>query len=118
MLTLFPQAAALSRAGTAAQFLLRHPCTLLLKGARTLTTDGSSVLYNSTGGPFMANGGQGDVLAGVVAGLAAQGLSCFQAASLAAFLCGRAASIARAKMGQPLCVCATDLLPYLTSILG
>ncbi len=118
MLTLFPQAAALSRAETAAQFLLRHPCTLLLKGARTLTTDGSSVLYNSTGGPFMANGGQGDVLAGVVAGLAAQGLSCFQAASLAAFLCGRAASIARAKMGQPLCVCATDLLPYLTSILG
>ena len=115
MRTLFPQAAELSRAETAAQFLLRHPCTLLLKGARSLITDGSSILYNSTGGPFMANGGQGDVLAGVVAGFAAQGLSPFHAAALGAFICGRAAGIARAKLGHPLCVCATDLLPFLTA---
>lgn len=115
MRALFPQAAALSRAETAAQFLLRHPCTLLLKGARSLISDGSTTLYNSTGGPFMANGGQGDVLAGTVAGLAAQGLSPFHAAALGAFLCGRAAGIARAKLGYPLCVCASDLLPCLTA---
>lgn len=115
MRALFPQAANLSRAETAAQFLLNHPCTLLLKGARSLITDGSSVLYNSTGGPFMANGGQGDVLAGVVAGFAAQGLSPFHAAALGAFICGRAADIARAKLGHPLCVCASDLLPCLTA---
>ncbi len=114
MLALFPQAAELSRAEAAAQFLLHHPCTLLLKGARTLIANGTSTLYNSTGGPFMANGGQGDVLAGVVAGLAAQGLSCFHAASLAAYLCGRAAGIANVQLGCPLSVCATDLLPYLT----
>ena len=115
MLALFPQAADLARAETAAQFLLRHPCTLLLKGARSLISDGASILYNSTGGPFMANGGQGDVLAGAVAGLAAQGLSPFHAAALGAFLCGRAAGIARARQGFPLCVCARDLLPCLTA---
>ena len=63
----------------------------------------------------MANGGQGDVLAGVVAGFAAQGLSPFHAAALGAFICGRAAGIARARLGHPLCVCATDLLPCLTA---
>ena len=115
MLALFPQASSLTRTETAAQFLLRHPCTLLLKGARSLITDGSSAIYNSTGGPYMANGGQGDVLAGIVAGLAAQKLSCLHAAALAAYLCVRAATMAWAQQGRPLSIRATDLFPFLTA---
>ena len=42
----------------------------------------------------MACGGQGDVLTGVIAGLLAQGISTFDAARLAAWLCGRAAELA------------------------
>ena len=114
MRALFPQAVSLSRSDAAARFVQQYPCTLLLKGVRSITTDGSSTLYNSTGGPHMANGGQGDVLAGAIAGLSAQGLTCFAAAALGAYLCGRAADIARVRCHYPLSVAATDLLPYLT----
>ncbi len=113
MRRLFPDSVHLSRVDAASSFVRWHPCTLLLKGARSLTTDGSQVIYNSTGGPYMANGGQGDVLAGVVAALAAQGLAPLHAAALAAYLCGRAACAAYAKQHFPLCVCATDILPFL-----
>ena len=50
--------------------------------------------YNTTGNPGMATGGMGDILTGVCAGLAGQGLSLYDAARLGAWLCGRAAEIA------------------------
>ena len=50
--------------------------------------------YNTTGNPGMATGGMGDILTGVCAGLAGQGLSLYDAACLGAWLCGRAAEIA------------------------
>ncbi len=113
MRCLFPESENLSRVEAASSFVQQNPCTLLLKGARSLSTDGSQIIYNSTGGPYMANGGQGDVLAGVVAALAAQGLAPLHAAALAAYLCGRAACAVYAKQHFPPCVCATDILPFL-----
>ena len=41
----------------------------------------------------MATGGMGDVLTGVCAGLAAQGLSFYDAARIGAWVCGRAAEM-------------------------
>ena len=114
MRRLFPAADKLSRAACAADFVRHTPCTLLYKGARSIITDGESFCYNTTGGPYMANGGQGDVLAGVVTALAAQGLPPLKAAALAAYLCGRAATAAWAAQGRPLSVNATDILPHLT----
>ena len=55
---------------------------------------GKAPSFNSTGSPGMASGGMGDVLTGVCAGLAAQGLSLYDAARLGAWLCGRAAELA------------------------
>ena len=49
--------------------------------------------YNATGNPGMASGGMGDVLTGVCAGLAGQGLTLYDAARLGAWICGRAAEI-------------------------
>ena len=46
-------------------------CTLL-KGARTLMTDGRRFAVNRFGTPAMAKGGSGDVLAGIMTGLLAQ----------------------------------------------
>ena len=115
MRRLFRAAEGLSRAETAAAFVKAHPCTLLLKGARSIITNGSTTCYNTTGGPWMANGGQGDVLSGVIAALAAQGLAPVQAAALGAWLCGRAATAAWASRGFPISIRATDLLPQLTS---
>ena len=82
---------AATRLETVQRFLARHDCTLLLKGCRTVIADRRQLFYNSTGGPFMANGGQGDVLSGAIAALAACGLPPLRAAALAAYLCGLAA---------------------------
>jgi len=84
-----------TRAKTATKFCNRFPVTLLLKGSRTIVVKRDRPLsYNTTGNPGMATGGMGDILTGVCAGLAGQGLSLYDAARLGAWLCGRAAEIA------------------------
>jgi ADP-dependent NAD(P)H-hydrate dehydratase / NAD(P)H-hydrate epimerase len=90
-----------TRAKTATKFCNRFPVTLLLKGSRTIVAERDRPLsYNTTGNPGMATGGMGDVLTGVCAGLAGQGLSLYDAARLGAWVCGRAAEIAIFREGQ------------------
>lgn len=59
---------ALSRLAAAKEIVRRYGATVVLKGANTLvvSADGSRVYRNRTGNPFMALGGMGDLLAGVV----------------------------------------------------
>ena len=95
MARLFPESSKLSRRETVTQFNARFPAALLLKGARTLIGQSTFPLsYNPTGSPGMATGGMGDVLTGVLAALAAQGLALYDSARLGAWLCGRAAECA------------------------
>lgn len=62
-----------------------------LKGARTVVANPEGEVYvNPTGGPGLATGGTGDVLAGVIGGLLAQGLQPLDAAALGAYVHGRA----------------------------
>lgn len=105
----------LSRREIAQKFTERFAVTLLLKGARTLVAEnGLPFSYNSTGSPGMATGGMGDVLTGVCAALLAQGLSCYDAARLGAWICGRAAEIAIYQGAQSEeSLVATDLLKNL-----
>ncbi|MFF4773145.1 NAD(P)H-hydrate dehydratase [Microtetraspora fusca] len=71
--------------------------TVLLKGATTLVAEEDRpVRVNSTGTPWLATGGTGDVLSGVAGALLAGGLSCYDAASCAAYLHGLAGRIAAA----------------------
>jgi NAD(P)H-hydrate epimerase len=70
---------------------------VVLKGARTIVCDGSGdagavqhCSINPTGGPALATGGSGDVLAGTIAALLAQGLSALDAARAGAFVHGAA----------------------------
>lgn len=83
-----------SRCEMASRFLNAHDATLVLKGARTLIATRQGFLFNSSGGPAMATAGEGDVLAGVCAGLAAQGISAREAAALAVYACGVASDLA------------------------
>ena len=68
---------------------------VLLKGRRTLvaTPDGR-VRANTTGTPWLATAGAGDVLGGVIGALLAAGLTPYDAASVGAWLHGAAATLA------------------------
>jgi NAD(P)H-hydrate epimerase len=67
---------------------------VVLKGARTIVCDGTLgddfCSINPTGGPALATGGSGDVLAGVIGALLAQGLSAVDAARAGVYVHGRA----------------------------
>lgn len=66
---------------------------VVLKGARTIVCDGTLgddyCAINPTGGPALASGGSGDVLAGVIGGLLAQGLAAADAARAGVYVHGR-----------------------------
>ncbi|MCQ2056037.1 MAG: NAD(P)H-hydrate dehydratase [archaeon] len=63
---------------------------IVLKGKIDIISDGRRTRRNITGTPAMTVGGTGDVLAGVIAGLVAKGMSYFNAGCLGAYLCGKA----------------------------
>lgn len=64
---------------------------VLLKGQHTLIGDPTGRLaFNTTGSPTLATAGSGDVLSGIVAGLAARGLPAWEASCAGAWLHGRA----------------------------
>ena len=69
-----------NRAEIALNFAKEHNVSLVLKGANTLISDGNILLVNRTGNAGMARGGSGDVLAGMIGSLAAQGINPFRAA--------------------------------------
>ena len=90
-----------SRREIVESFTAKWPVTLLLKGARTIIGErGKPLSYNTTGNPGMATGGMGDVLTGVCAALAGQGLALYDAARVGAWVCGRAAEIAVSSRGE------------------
>ena len=87
--------------------------TVVLKGAGTLVaTPGVPMAVNMTGNPGMAAGGSGDVLAGLIAGLVAQGITPFEAACAGVWLHGKAGDLAAADKSQA-SMTATDLIEKL-----
>jgi len=102
-----------NRFQVASDFAAQHKVILLLKGARTIVAapDGR-VRINSSGNDGLASGGSGDVLAGLIGGLLAQGIDAFDAAVLAAWLHGRAAELVAVGQGTA-GMAASDLLQQL-----
>jgi ADP-dependent NAD(P)H-hydrate dehydratase / NAD(P)H-hydrate epimerase len=82
--------------------------TVLLKGHVDVISDGNRVATCSEGSPYMTVGGMGDTLAGICGSLIAQGNHIFESACAAAYINGRAGSIAAKTLRQS--VLATDLI--------
>lgn len=91
-------------------------CIMLLKGHRTVITDGDRLFINETGNPGMATGGSGDVLAGVIVSLLGQGLDPLDAAACGAYLHGAAGDLAAQRIGQ-YGMLPTDMLQFLPRLL-
>lgn len=89
-----------NRVRTARAFAAEHGCFLLLKGSRTvIAAPDGRVRITVSGCSALAKGGSGDVLAGVVGSLAAQGYDLFDALTVGAFLHGRAGERLAARFG-------------------
>jgi hydroxyethylthiazole kinase-like uncharacterized protein yjeF len=73
----------------------RFKIICVLKGHRTVVSDGGRVYLNPTGNPAMATGGMGDVLTGVISAFLAQGLSLSDAACAGVYVHGLAGDLAR-----------------------
>jgi NAD(P)H-hydrate epimerase len=73
---------------------------MVLKGHRTVVTDGKRVYVNKTGDSSLSKAGTGDVLSGMLASLLGQGMERFEAACAATFLHGRAGELAGKKLGR------------------
>lgn len=67
---------------------------VVLKGHRTIITDGDSLFINTTGNAGLAKGGSGDALTGIITSFLAQKYSPLVAAQLGVYLHGLAADIA------------------------
>lgn len=73
---------------------------MLLKGHETVVASPEGRVYiNTTGCSALAKGGSGDVLAGVIGSLLAQGYAPFDAASLGAYIHGAAGEAAAERYG-------------------
>lgn len=91
----------------------RAGCVVLLKGADTLiAAPGETAIVNVADAPFLATAGSGDVLAGVIGGLLAQGMETRLAAAAAAWVHGEAG----ARLGPGLI--AEDVCEALPMVLG
>ena len=105
------------RIGIARKFAREWHKTIVLKGAFTvITTPEEHTMVSPEANPGLASAGTGDVLAGAIAGLAAQGLSLFDAATLGVYLHGKAGDMVKDIIGDTGMI-ATDLLPALPVVI-
>ncbi|MCQ7926338.1 NAD(P)H-hydrate dehydratase, partial [Salmonella enterica] len=90
-----PHTETVQRVEAACLLALRYRCTVVLKGAFTMTAlpDGRRV-FNTTGNSGMATAGAGDVLTGLILSLLAQGYSAGEAAVLGVALHAAAGDLA------------------------
>ncbi len=109
------RACPLQRAGAAMALAARDPTSqtvVVLKGAGTIIATSEQYATNKTGNPGMATGGAGDVLTGMIAALAGQGLDSWSAARLAVHVHGHAGDLAAKQWGE-VSLIATDLVEHL-----
>ncbi len=104
------------RFAAAMQLAVARGCVVVLKGAGTVIAEPDGVVsVAAVGNPGLATGGTGDVLAGLIGGLLAQGMMPSTAARLGVLLHGAAGDRAAAHRGQA-GLCAGDVIDALGEV--
>lgn len=91
-------------------------CTVVLKDARTVVSDGGRIYINTTGNNALSTAGSGDVLCGIITGMLAQGMGIMEAASLAVLVHGITADVYAEKKNR-YSMLASDIIEELQFVL-
>ncbi len=106
------------RIGTAVKFSNEWRQIVVLKGAVTIVAEpGGRVCAIPIATSALASAGTGDVLAGLIAGLRAQGLSAYEAAISGAWIHAQAGLISAEKIGHEAAVIASDVIDSIPDVL-
>lgn len=108
-----------NRLQTVERFAHQWGHVVVLKGAHTLIADpdGRTALI-PVATPALARAGTGDVLAGLIVGLRAQGLPAFEAAVAGAWIHAQAGLTAETFLGNSACVVAGDVLESVVDVMA
>jgi NAD(P)H-hydrate epimerase len=108
-----------NRQEIAARYAKEWGHVIVLKGAFTVVAspDGRMTVI-PVASPALARAGSGDVLAGLIAGLRAQGLEAFDAAVAGAWIHARAGLYAADNLGTATSVLAGDILDSVSDVLS
>lgn len=98
--------------GCLQSFTAKTKSQILLKSDTTIFSDNKRLMINITGNDGLATGGSGDVLAGIIASFAAQGMELGEAAINASYLMGKTAEYLATKRLTP-SILPTDIIENL-----
>jgi NAD(P)H-hydrate epimerase len=101
-----------NRVAIAKEFAKKYGISVVLKGARTVITNGNETYINPTGSNAIATGGSGDVLSGMILSFLAQGYTMDDASVIGAYLHGLAGEVAEKKLCKE-SVIASDIIDNL-----
>lgn len=91
----------------------KYNCVTVLKTHRTVICNKDLIIHiNEHGNSALAKAGSGDVLAGIIAGLIAQGMDLFEGAKLGVYLHSRTGEIASEELSE-YSVLASDIIKYI-----
>ena len=101
----------------AREFAKKMQVTLVLKDAKSIATNGGQQTYmNLAGNNGMSTGGSGDVLAGIIAGMLAGGLTLADAARMGTYVHCRAGDLAAEHKGN-YAMLASDIISYIGEVM-
>ncbi|WP_041083761.1 bifunctional ADP-dependent NAD(P)H-hydrate dehydratase/NAD(P)H-hydrate epimerase [Thermotoga profunda] len=96
----------------AEEFANKYNVTVVLKSATTLISTVDGMFFNLTGNTSLSKAGTGDVLAGMIVGMIAQGVDAKNASVCAVYLHGLSAEHYSSSEGTMLTSELLDLIPY------
>lgn len=78
----------------------KFKCTVLLKGYKSIITNGNETYINLSGNSALARGGSGDILSGIITAFMGNGMDILNAASLGSYLHGLTGEIASENLSK------------------